>query len=135
MKKTGRVITVMLAIVIVLNVGFFISDSFFYNIDTLPKGEFLFSSMSPNGQYTVRFYAVDGGKTIRSAVRGERVDINTGDVKNIYWEAGVNNAFAGWLNDTVISVNEHAFDVVTQVYDWRDAFGPEILPTEKNRIF
>ncbi|MDO4742425.1 MAG: DUF5412 family protein [bacterium] len=131
MKKTGKLISIILAVVIVLNVGFFISDSFFYNIDTLPKGEFLFSSMSPTGQYTVRFYVVNAGKTLSSAIRGELVDVNTGDVKNIYWEAGVNNAFAGWLSDTIISVNEHAFDVVTQVYDWRDAFGPEKLPDGK----
>ena len=127
------IITILTIIVVLFNITFFVVDSFFYNIDTLPTGEFLFSSMSPTGEYTLKMYSVDGGKTLGNAIRGEIVYIETGKVENIYWQADEKTAIVSWLSDSIVNINNNNVDVAKKIfYDWRDQFGPSELPTNLN---
>lgn len=123
-----RSITAALALVVMLfNLVFFCIDSFFYNINNLPEGKFLFSSMSPGGQYTLKLYLVDGGQTLGKGIRGELVDIETKKSKNVYWVAGEEHAMVGWASDEVVSVNGHTVDVSKYVYDWRRELSPNVI--------
>lgn len=125
-------ITVLTIIVVLFNITFFIVDSFFYNINTLPKGEFLFSSMSPTGEYTLKMYSVYAGETLGNAIRGEVIYIDTGEIKNIYWQANEKTAMVSWLSDTIVNINNNNVDVLGNAYDWRDQFGPSELPVNEN---
>lgn len=125
--------TILTIIVVLFNITFFIVDSFFYNIDTLPTGDFLFSSMSPTGEYTLKMYSVYGGETLGNAIRGEIVYIETGEVKNVYWKAAEKTAIVSWLSDSIVNINNNNVDIEKNIfYDWRDKFGPSELPTNVN---
>lgn len=115
-----KVITIVFAIVILFNMVFLIVDFFFYNIKTLPEGEFLFSSMSPNGEHTVKVFLVDAGNNLGKGIRGELFCVETGKTKNIYWSINEDNAFVGWVSDTVISINGSSVNIDDDPYDWRD---------------
>ena len=104
-NKTFRLlITILTAAVVLFNTTYFIIDSFFYNINSLPTGEFLFSSMSPTGEYTLKMYSVYGGKTLGNAIRGEVVFIETGKIKNVYWQADEKTAMVSWFSDAIVTI-------------------------------
>lgn len=126
-KRYKRVTAILALLVMIFQLVFFCIDSFFYNINNIPKGDFLFSSMSPGGQYTLKLYLVDGGRTLGKGIRGELVDIETNEAKNIYWVVGEENALVGWASDTVVSVNGHTVDVAQYVYDWRRELAPNVI--------
>ena len=113
-----------------LNLGFNFKDSYFDNIEVLPKGEFLYSSMSPSGETTVSVYkvAVPAGSAIRGAVVSVDEQGNKQE-RNIFWEIGTDNAMAGWVNIDTISINNHLVYVADgSVYDSRyDVSTPESL--------
>jgi len=133
-NKTFRLlITILTAAVVLFNTTYFIIDSFFYNINSLPTGEFLFSSMSPTGEYTLKMYSVYGGKTLGNAIRGEVVFIETGKIKNVYWQADEKTAMVSWFSDAIVTINNNNVDIANNNnYDWRDNFGPSELPINKN---
>ena len=126
-------ITISTVIVVLFNITFFVIDSFFYNIDNLPVGEFLFSSMSPTGDYTLKMYSVYGGETLGNAIRGEIVSIENGKVRNVYWQSDEKTAVVSWLSDSIVNINNNNVDVANNInYDWRDKFGPSELPVNNN---
>ena len=98
----------------VFNIAFTVKDCYFDNIEQLPKGEFLYSSMSPDGETTVSIYKVSGMN--RSAIRGAVVSVNEQGIKeerNIFWQVGTDNALSGWVDNTTISINDKAVDVLS----------------------
>ena len=97
-----------------VNIAFTVKDSYFDNIEYLPEGEFLYSSLSPDGETTVSIYKVSGMK--RSAIRGAVVSVNEqGERKerNIFWQVGTDNALSGWVDNTTISINDKEVDVLS----------------------
>ncbi len=126
-KRFKTIVAVAALMVMLFNLAYFCVDSFFYDINDVPPGKFLFSSMSPGGKYTLKLYLVDAGQTLGKGIRGELVDIDTGDAKNVYWVVGEDNALVGWASDTVVSVNGHTVDVSKYVYDWRRELAPNVL--------
>ncbi len=126
-RRFKTIVAVAAFVVMLFNLVGFCIDSFFYNINNLPQGKFLFSSMSPGGQYTLKLYLVDGGQTLGKGIRGELMDIDTGEAKNVYWVVGEDNALVGWASDTVVSVNGHTVDVSNYVYDWRRELAPNVI--------
>lgn len=97
-----------------VNIAFTVKDSYFDNIEYLPEGEFLYSSMSPDGETTVSIYKVSGMK--RSAIRGAVVSVNEQgerEERNIFWQVGTDNALSGWVDNTTISINDKEVDVLS----------------------
>ncbi len=106
MKKLGVIFVVVAFLVTVVNMAFMFKDAFFYDIEDLPEGEFLYSSLSPSGDKTLKIYKVNS--TLGTGVRGELVTmLNSGEMQsqNIFWHTDTTNAVAGWVNDTTVRIN------------------------------
>ena len=119
-RITAGLLTALL-IVSTFNTGWIIKDSFFDNIEVLPKGEFLYSSLSPDGETTVSLYKVDvpGSTAIRGAVATLLEDGSKLE-RNIFWELGADNVIVGWVSNNTVSINEQLINVTADtVYDSR----------------
>ena len=106
MKKLGVIFVVVAFLVTIVNMAFMFKDAFFYDIEDLPEGEFLYSSLSPSGDKTLKIYKVNS--TLGTGVRGELVTmLNSGEMQsqNIFWHTDTTNAVAGWVNDTTVKIN------------------------------
>lgn len=114
MKIKAPVITVMLLalIVSVFNICYTVYDCYFDNIKVLPYGEFLYSSLSPDGEITVSVYKVE--TPVGDAIRGAVVSIDESGVKNeqnIFWELNSDNALVGWADNTTVIINDKFIDI------------------------
>lgn len=107
--------------VIIFNLVFFVKDALFYTIDSLPQGDFLYSAMSPDGNHTLRIFRVSN--CLGTGIRGELITINddgTDTRRNIYWQTGESNAFSGWQDATVVTINDINIDITLDyTYDCR----------------
>ena len=86
---------------------------------TLPTGELICTSTSPNGGFTIQAYLCDGGATTDQAIRAEVLNNASGKVRNIYWQYHTYDADIEWLSDTQVRINDVELDVRTDVYDYR----------------
>lgn len=119
MKKVLSILVLLMFAVSIINMVFGIRDSFFYNINDLPSGEFLYSSLSPSGDRTVKFYKIDS--VLGKAVRGELVTVDEQGravSKNVYWNIGTQNVVSGWMDDNCISIDGEIID--TSINDYFD---------------
>ena len=121
-KKIAACLISLLLIVSAFNLVFILRDTFFDNIEFLPEGEFLYSSLSPDGENTVSVYKVKipGG----SAIRGTSVKLDENGVKterNIFWQLGSDSAIVGWVSDNAVSINDQIINIENgMVYDSRN---------------
>ncbi|MFP7486262.1 DUF5412 domain-containing protein [Priestia filamentosa] len=118
-KKTLKKILIIFGIFIAL-IGYGIYWAFF-DMNRLPKGEYLTEETSPNGKYTLRAYVSNGGATVAYAVRGELV-FNDGyrRDKNIYWNYREDTANIKWLDNDTVVINGHTLDVPNEKFDFRN---------------
>lgn len=82
----------------------------------LPDGEKVLSKKSPNGQYVLNIYLIDGGSLSADALRGEVVKNNK--KYNIYWcyrdcEFDVR---VKWLDNTNVEINDLKLDINKDKY-------------------
>ncbi len=93
----------------------------FYDMGSLPKGDYLMKSTSPDGNYTVKTYVANGGATVDYSIRGELV-FNNGKTKkkNIYWNYHEENANISWNDNDTVVINGHKLDVPDDKYDFRN---------------
>ena len=92
----------------------------FFDMNRLPKGEYLIEKTSPGGHYTLKAYLTNGGATTSYAVRGELV-FNEGDkkAKNIYWNEREETANITWTDNDTVEINGHTLDVPNDKFDFR----------------
>lgn len=109
-----RLIVMFLAFTIVVGALFI-----YHQATTLPVGELIRTSSSPNGNYTIMAYLCDGGATTDQAIRAEVLDDVSGKVRNIYWQYHAYDAEITWLSDTLVRINDVELDARTDVYDYR----------------
>ncbi len=74
-------------------------------MSNLPKGDYLSSVDSLNGEYTLNAYLYDCGATCSFSVRVELVNNIIGKVENIYWCDRESEAIMKWINDDVVEIN------------------------------
>lgn len=119
-KLLNGIIVSLAVIVTLLNLAGAIQKSFFYNLDDLPAGEFLFSALSTDSEKTLRIYRVNI-ETLGQAVRGELVTVNDGKqtVRNIYWQVGEDNAIVSWIDGNTVQINGDVVDINGEGYDSR----------------
>ena len=111
-KVTNIVIIALCLIITLVNLGFNIYNSLFYNLDNLPVGEFSFSSFSQDFK-TLKIYTVNC-PTLGNAVRGELCyeDKDGKSItKNIYWETGTDTAIVAWIDQNTVSINYNNVDI------------------------
>ena len=86
----------------------------------LPNGDYLKSSVSPNGTYKVNAYVCNGGATTDYAVRCEVETVKSKKVRNIYWQYHKSDVEIKWLSDYVVKIDDIELDVTKDSYDWRN---------------
>ncbi|WP_407271671.1 DUF5412 domain-containing protein [Radiobacillus sp. PE A8.2] len=92
----------------------------FFDMDRLPEGEFLTEETSPNGDYTLKAYVVNGGATTAYSVRAELVFHNKDSkTKNVYWNYREEAAIIKWKDEDTVFINGHELDVPNEKYDFR----------------
>lgn len=90
------------------------------SLNHLPKGELLTETVSPNGDYSLNIYLINGGATVSYAVKGEVVYRKKKDKrKNIYWQYREETADVIWIDQYTVSINGVQLDVRKDVYDYR----------------
>ncbi len=103
MKNLGfKILYVVTAIVIFLELGFAVKGSLFTDITELPVGTLESSTVSPSGNKTMNIYLVKN--SIGVAIRGE-ITSDSGS-HNIFWQTGIDSVEAVWLNDDTVIINE-----------------------------
>lgn len=122
-NKLFLAIYILCVIVVLFNSFFFIKDEFFYDMNCLPQGKFVFSSLSPNGDRSVLLYSVESPKG--NAVRVELVNFDTDmsvkEQKNIYWETGKSSLTIGWEDNNRVIIDTVLLDISkNEVYDCRN---------------
>ena len=116
-KVITAVIYVIAAVITILNTVFGMAESLFPNLDKLPKGNSVYSSISPDGKSELKVYTVSN--SVGDAVRGE-VSYKGKNVKNVYWETDVIFDSAEWIGNDVIRINDILLDMKSDdVYDSR----------------
>jgi hypothetical protein len=121
MMKVTKVMKILLALLAGGAVFLFcLYYYFFVSLNHLPKGDLLTETVSPNGDYTLNIYLINGGATVSYAVKGEVVYHKKKDKrKNIYWQYREQTARVIWSDHHTISINGVQLDVRKDVYDYR----------------
>ena len=122
MKRTAKYfLFLFLGLIILANIIFFARDSFTPNMEDLPEGKLLFSTISPDAAqtYTINVYQIKDETGVKDAVRAELLNNADNTTKNIYWQVGKTNAHVSWESDYTVVINDVTIDVRNQVYDWR----------------
>ncbi|MEK4229637.1 DUF5412 domain-containing protein [Solibacillus sp. FSL H8-0538] len=92
----------------------------FFDMDSLPTGEYLTEETSLDGTYTLKAYVINGGATVSYAMRGELVFNKMGKkTKNIYWNYREKTAAITWLDNDTVEINGHTLDVPRDRFDFR----------------
>ena len=90
------------------------------SMKNLPAGEFIKSSVSPDGTYKINAYVCDGGATVDFSVRCEVETLSTGETRNIFWQYHRQDIEIEWLSDYVVKIDGIELDVTKDSYDWRN---------------
>ncbi|MEH7347551.1 DUF5412 domain-containing protein [Gottfriedia acidiceleris] len=93
----------------------------FFDMNRLPKGDYLTEETSPNGDYTLKTYVSSGGATTSYTVRGELVfNKQNKKTKNIYWNYRENTADIEWIDNDTVVINDHTLNVPHDKFDFRN---------------
>lgn len=120
-KILEPVLVFVLILVTLFNMVGLAVEAFGYDTTELPKGEFLYSVMSPDSKHTLRLYLVEI-ENVNTAIRGEVVSLKedgTMESRNVYWEVGTKNAIAGWINEETVSINNREVKLSGEPFDSR----------------
>lgn len=90
------------------------------DMSELPEGEFLHSSMSPEGTYRVDAYVCSGNATTDFSVRCSVTEVDSNEERNFYWAYHYETADIQWIDDTTVVINGIQLDVTKDSYDWRE---------------
>ncbi|MER1985888.1 MAG: DUF5412 domain-containing protein [Solibacillus sp.] len=92
----------------------------FFDMTTLPTGEYLTEETSPDGTYTLKAY-VSVTSLSSDAVRGELVfNKHNGKTKNIYWNYRESTANIEWLDNKTVVINGYTLEVPNERFDFRN---------------
>jgi len=93
----------------------------FFDMNRLPKGDYLTEETSPKGVYTLKAYVNSGGATTSYTIRGELVfNKRNNKTKNIYWNYRENNADINWIDNDTVVINGHTLNVPNDKFDFRN---------------
>lgn len=103
MRNIGfRILYIITALVVIVELAFAVNGGLFTDIAELPTGTLASSSASPSGEKKLNIYVIKNNLGV--AIRGE---ISNGDnTHNIFWQTGIEEVEAVWLNDDTVVINE-----------------------------
>ena len=103
MKTIGfKILYVVTAIIVIVELVFAVKSGLFTDIAELPTGALASSSVSPSGEKQLNIYVVKNNLGV--AIRGEISDAD--GTHNIFWQTGIDNVDAVWLNEDTVIINE-----------------------------
>lgn len=136
-NKILNLVIIILALVVTLsNLTGNILHSLIYNIEDLPEGEFMFSSMSQDTSKTLKIYKVNV-PSYGMGIRGELTIIENGEetTKNIYWQTYIDNATVSWIDNVTLQINGEIINTNGDVFDCRTKIQiPEATAKNKGLI-
>ena len=121
-KNRNKLVKIILVVsfLFIGMIGYGIYEAFF-DMNRLPKGEYLTEEISPDGTYTVKAYRTNGGATTSYAIRGELVFHQRNDkTKNIYWNYREETANIEWTDNDTVVINGHTLNVPKEKFDFRN---------------
>ncbi len=121
-KKIFIAIYCFCFLIVFSNIFFFVKDQLFFNINDVPKGEFIYAAMSPSGDKSAQFYRVNSPEGVAARVEVVFFDENDNEIKkdNIYWEVGKSNVAISWVDNNIITIDEAPLDLANNdSYDCR----------------
>lgn len=112
-QKTKIILLLILILLITLFTFYSYADKMLL---FLPKGTKMISKKSPDNQYILNIYLIDGGSLSANALRGEIVKDNK--KYNIYWcyKDCEFNVKAKWLNNSNVEINGKKLDINKDKY-------------------
>ncbi len=122
MKNLGfKLIYIITALVVIINLGFTIKGNLFSDINDLPPGVLQNSVESPSGDKKLNIYLIKA--SIGVAIRGEIAQ--DGKSHNIFWQTGIDEVEVFWSDDDTVYINGTPFDSAdTFGYDSRRGYSP-----------
>lgn len=116
---------ILVFLIFAANMFFYVKDQFFYTMEALPEGQYLYSSMSPDSSRSAEVYRIDTPKG-----RAIRVEVRTFDFaneenivsneKNVYWEVDKSVVTVGWEDNDIITIDSHILNISEgETYDSR----------------
>lgn len=116
---------ILVFLIFAANMFFYVKDQFFYTMEALPEGQYLYSSMSPDSSRSAEVYRIDTPKG-----RAIRVEVRTFDFaneenivsneKNVYWEVNKSVVTVGWEDNDIITIDSHILNISEgETYDSR----------------
>lgn len=120
MKNIGfKIVYIITAIVVVVELAFAVKGSIFTDISELPKGTLQRSYHSPTGEKVMNIYLVENNLGV--AIRGEIVTKE--GAHNIFWQTGIDNVEAEWIADNTVMINNIPLDADDKFgYDCRRGY-------------
>ncbi len=124
MKKSTKIIILIVAVIAVIALGFFAVSNFSSSndkeIQEIKGQELLNESTSPDGTYTIYSYLNNGGDTIQYSVLCSVKNNNTGEERNIYWNHDCANTNIQWVDNETAVINGTVVNVVNDHFDYRE---------------
>lgn len=90
------------------------------DMNNIPEGKYITSIESPNKDYKLNAYLIDGGSLSGDSIRVELENINTNKIINIYWGYPYSNVNMEWINNDVVLINDKKLNVHRDTYNWRN---------------
>ncbi len=88
------------------------------NMENIDGGEFIESISSPNNDYLLNAYFIDGGPISGDGIRVELVNKKTNRTKNIYYDYPVSNVSMEWIDDHTVKINDYTMNIYKDTYNW-----------------
>ncbi len=120
MKNIGfKIVYIITAVVIIVELAFAIKGSIFTDISELPKGTLQESYDSPTGEKVMNIYLVENNLGV--AIRGEIVTKQ--GAHNIFWQTGIDSVEAEWIAENTVMINNIPLDADDEFgYDCRRGY-------------
>ena len=116
MKKTAafKIFYIAALFMTLVNIFFFVKDSFFFKMSDLPTGKLIATLDSSNGVGTLSMYRVEN--SLGSAIRVQYNDSAGKEHTNVFWQTDIDIADMEWVNDENIMVNNIMINVAKGGY-------------------
>lgn len=122
MKKIKRKVSIVLLTIVSFCILLFISLVGYglyytnFSMATLPMGDFVTESTSPDGTYTIKAYSFQGGDALRCELIFNKKNKRA---KNIYWNVKEDSAAISWESNDRVTINKHSINVPNGKFDFR----------------
>lgn len=121
-EKTKKKVTIVF-LVLVLPIMIFLIFGMIKFMGVFDKGdgELISEASSPNGEYSIKSYYIEGGNVSHSAVRSELIIKGHSEViKDIYFDYNVNGVNMEWKSGDEVTINTHEISLPYGKYDIRE---------------